>query len=139
ALSAPLSMVVLPSRVPRPTAGAVAQLPAPKERLPTIIGPILGALGAAVRAASDATASNDLEGLGEIMKVSHELVSALGPGHPALDRRVVRALEAGALGAKLTGAGGGGCVLALARPGDGALASTLEADGCTVLPVEIHG
>ena len=34
-------------------------------------------------------------------------------GHPALDRLCAAALEHGALAAKLTGAGGGGCAFAL--------------------------
>jgi len=38
---------------------------------------------------------------------------AIGVSHEALDRLVYAARGSGALGAKLTGAGGGGCMIAL--------------------------
>ncbi|MEZ4454722.1 MAG: mevalonate kinase [Nannocystaceae bacterium] len=138
AVRAPIPLVILPSGVARSTAVEVAKVRARKERLPTLLEPILGALAAAAEAGIAAIESNDLGQLGEIMNVSHELVSALGVGHPALDRLVARALEGGALGAKLTGAGGGGCVVALRGPDD-ALVSALAAEGTPAIPVEIHG
>lgn len=52
--------------------------------------------------------------LGEAMDEAHRILTALGVGHPALDATVVAARAAGALGAKLTGSGQGGCVIALA-------------------------
>ncbi|MHA2092504.1 MAG: mevalonate kinase [Candidatus Kariarchaeaceae archaeon] len=41
-------------------------------------------------------------------------MDALGVNHPALSKLIWTARDAGALGAKLTGAGGGGCMIALA-------------------------
>jgi mevalonate kinase len=52
--------------------------------------------------------------LGALLNRNHHLVSELGVSTPALDAACQRARDAGALGAKLTGGGGGGCVLALA-------------------------
>lgn len=141
-LQAPIPLAVLPSGVPRSTAVEVAKVRARRERLPGIIAPVLSALGAAVEAGIHAIEGNDLGMLAEIMNVSHELVSALGPGHPALDRLVDRALAAGAMGAKLTGAGGGGCVLALLPAGESARSTTLSALSdlrFPAIPVEIHG
>jgi mevalonate kinase len=51
--------------------------------------------------------------LGELLDLNHRLVSELGVSTPALDAACQQARDAGALGAKLTGGGGGGCVLAL--------------------------
>jgi mevalonate kinase len=51
--------------------------------------------------------------LGELLDRNHRLVSELGISTPALDSACQQARDAGALGAKLTGGGGGGCVLAL--------------------------
>ena len=56
--------------------------------------------------------------LGLLMNRNHELLVQIGVSHPGLDRLVEAARKAGALGAKLTGAGGGGCMIALCR-GDG--------------------
>jgi len=51
--------------------------------------------------------------LGELMDFNHGLLSALGVSGRSLDEMVWSAREAGAHGAKLTGAGGGGCIVAL--------------------------
>ncbi|UIO98761.1 mevalonate kinase [Halobaculum sp. CBA1158] len=54
-----------------------------------------------------------LADLGELMEFNHGLLSALGVSARSLDAMVWAAREAGARGAKLTGAGGGGCIVAL--------------------------
>jgi mevalonate kinase len=54
-----------------------------------------------------------LDGLGELMDFNHGLLAALGVSARSLDSMVWAAREAGAHGAKLTGAGGGGCIVAL--------------------------
>ena len=53
--------------------------------------------------------------LGDLMNINHGLLSALGVSSRSLDTMVWAAREAGAEGAKLTGAGGGGCIVALDR------------------------
>ncbi|OLB69742.1 mevalonate kinase [archaeon 13_2_20CM_2_52_21] len=55
----------------------------------------------------------DDEDLGTLMYQNHELLRKIGVSHPQLDHLVEAARRAGALGAKLTGAGGGGCVIVL--------------------------
>ena len=55
---------------------------------------------------------DDVE-LGELMNRNHELLVQIGVSHPMLDKLVRAAREAGAFGAKMTGAGGGGCMIAL--------------------------
>ena len=54
-----------------------------------------------------------LAGLGDLMDFNHGLLSALGVSARSLDAMVWAARDAGAHGAKLTGAGGGGCIVAL--------------------------
>jgi mevalonate kinase len=56
--------------------------------------------------------------LGITMNQCHELLRAIGVSTPGLDRLVDAARQAGAFGAKLTGAGLGGNVVALADPQD---------------------
>ena len=55
------------------------------------------------------------EELGELMNRNQELLQEIGVSHPALERLIKASLQSGALGAKLTGAGGGGCMIALYR------------------------
>ena len=114
-----LPLVLIPSGIPRSTAVQVAKVRARLERNPAIIRPVLGALAAAVDAGIDALARADLDALGEIFNIAHSLLGALDVSTPALDALQAASLTAGARGAKLTGAGGGGCLLTLppADPG----------------------
>lgn len=61
----------------------------------------------------------DLDALGELIRLGWERKRGMASGVSTerIDAWVARALEAGALGAKLTGAGGGGYLLAMAAEG----------------------
>jgi mevalonate kinase len=67
-----------------------------------------------VRSAEAALEQGDLRTLGKLMDLNHTMLSSLTVSTDALDAMCEVARNAGALGAKLTGAGGGGCVIALA-------------------------
>jgi len=73
----------------------------------------VAAIGDLVRNGEAALAAGDRDELGQLMDFNHGLLSALGVSSRSLDAMVWAARDAGALGAKLTGAGGGGCVVAL--------------------------
>jgi mevalonate kinase len=62
----------------------------------------------------EALIEGDMETLGELMNLNHALLYGLGVSDESLERLIQAARKAGALGAKLTGAGGGGCMIALA-------------------------
>jgi len=70
-------------------------------------------IGDLVEEGEDVLADGDLDELGELMDVNHGLLSALGVSSRSLDAMVWAARDAGAKGAKLVGAGGGGCIVAL--------------------------
>ena len=55
----------------------------------------------------------DLKGTGELMNENHRLLQEIGVSSKELDLLVGLAREEGAFGAKLTGGGGGGCMVAL--------------------------
>ncbi len=74
------------------------------------------AIGNLVRAGERAVERGDRRELGRLMNFNHGLLEALGVSSYTLDEMVWAARRAGADGAKLTGAGGGGCIVAL---GDG--------------------
>lgn len=69
--------------------------------------------------------------LGELMTKVHTLLTELDVSNDALNRLVTTALNEGALGAKLTGGGRGGCMIALASNQSDALniAAALEVAG----------
>jgi mevalonate kinase len=73
----------------------------------------VGAIGDIVRSGERALGDGDLAEVGRLMNFNHGLLEALGVSSRSLDTMVWAARDAGALGAKLTGAGGGGCIVAL--------------------------
>ncbi|HEL1760716.1 TPA: mevalonate kinase [Streptococcus suis] len=72
-------------------------------------------LGNLTRQAKEDLATDQAELLGSRMNQAHALLQKLGVSDPSLDKLVSLAQENGALGAKLTGGGRGGCMIALAR------------------------
>jgi mevalonate kinase len=64
-----------------------------------------------------ALANGDLPALGRALNANHEILRDLGVSTALIDHLVAAARDAGALGAKLSGAGGGGVMLALVEPG----------------------
>mgnify|MGYP001369376624 CR=1 FL=1 len=71
--------------------------------------------------------------LGDLMNINHGLLSALGVVSVENEKMVAIARDAGALGAKVTGAGFGGAMIALA-PGCGeAVRDQLAAAGYPAL------
>jgi mevalonate kinase len=98
---------------PRDTAAQVASVARLRDRL-AVAGDVLALLGRLSDDAADALAKGDVDGLGRIFDAAHGLLAALRLSSPELDGLVHAARGAGAIGAKLTGAGGGGAVIALA-------------------------
>ena len=80
------------------------------------IDPVLDRIGRLIEPAIEAL--DDPAALGALLTENHALLGELGVSTPALDDLVSLALEHGAHGAKLSGAGGGGVVLALIEHAD---------------------
>ena len=57
----------------------------------------------------------NIETLGLLMTENQQLLKQIGVSHSKAEALITLSLQAGALGAKITGAGGGGAVIALAR------------------------
>jgi mevalonate kinase len=89
----------------------------------------VGAIGDIVREGESVLGTDDYDSLGELLNFNHGLLAALGVSSRSLDAMVWAAREGGAAGAKLTGAGGGGCIVALDDT-DGALTALRYTPGC---------
>lgn len=110
-----LPFVIGNTRRKRSTRRMVEMVHALRDRNPEVVDSIIDALGNLSRDGLTALLGDDLPRLGDLMNISHGLLSALGVSRPELDLMVHASRRAGALGAKLTGAGGGGCIIALAE------------------------
>jgi mevalonate kinase len=96
------------------TKATVAALKVRRARWPTRYGRAFTQIGALVRDGESAVRRGDLESLGDVMNMNHGLLGALGLSSPPIEDMVYRLRGLGALGAKLTGAGGdGGAVIGL--------------------------
>jgi len=73
---------------------------------------IIEDIGDIVKKATHLLKNEDLEELGELMNKNHRLLSILGVSHPKLET-LIRGAKKYSYGAKLTGAGGGGSMIAL--------------------------
>lgn len=113
-LRQPLLLVVGHSGEASETKEMVALVAQQLEREPARIGELFDAIAVLVRNARLALEAGDLRALGQLMDMNHTLLSALMLSTPRLEQLCAAAREAGALGAKVTGAGGGGCMVALA-------------------------
>jgi len=87
-------------------------------------------IGAIVTRAREALERGHIPALGPLLSQNHQLLQQIGVSSPELDALVGAALAAGALGAKLSGAGWGGVMLTLATRDTGArVAAALEQAG----------
>lgn len=114
AVGSPLHVVVADSGAPGRTRDMVAAVRERRARDPRAFDATIEAIGALVRHAVELLAAGDAVELGRLMDRNHALLQTLGVSTPALDRLVDAARQAGALGSKLSGSGGGGVVVALA-------------------------
>jgi mevalonate kinase len=140
ALGAPLTLVIADSGAPSPTKELVTQVRRARRGQPATYDALLTHVGALVRRARAAMERGDAPRLGALMDENQQLLGALGVSSPLLEGLVEAARRAGARGAKLSGAGRGGNVIALVEPaGAGAVSAALAEAGAarvirTVIP-----
>jgi mevalonate kinase len=97
------------------TGQLVAKVASLKSIYPEVITPILSTIGKASLRGESLLENENYRALGELMDVNQGLLEAIGVGCDELSRLIHSSRAAGALGAKITGAGGGGCMVALAE------------------------
>src|SRR5699024_4797741 len=137
----PLMFTVADSGASGSTSQSVAAVRARRAEDPATIDGVIARLGELAESAAE-----DLAGgggtLGEQMREAHGLLGRLGVSNTRLDALVDAAHAAGSPGAKLTGGGQGGCIIALATSAEhaAALGTALQAAGAprtwtTTVPV----
>lgn len=124
-----LSFLIIHSGKNSSTKEMVKRVAELKTRFPHAINKIFDAIGAiteeAVNTINDlkkgellkrSAGLEDLQSLGSLMSINQGLLESLGVSTPELSRLFYESLKYGALGAKLTGSGGGGCLISLYPP-----------------------
>jgi mevalonate kinase len=109
----PLTLLIANTGIASLTKVAVGDVRKLVDSKPERIQPILEKIGAIVNAARQAMQHGNISQLGELMYANHELLQQLTVSSPELDKLVEVAKADGALGAKLSGGGRGGNMIAL--------------------------
>ncbi len=128
ALRQPLKILIGLTGTPHDTGAQVAAVARLCARAP-VARRLVETLGEVALAAIDAVGVGDIDSLGRLFDIAHGLLAGLRVSSPALDAMVHGARAAGAIGAKLTGAGGGGAVIALAPSHAADVLARWRADG----------
>lgn len=112
-LGRPVHLVIAATGLTASTKKVVDDVRAKREQDPAWFDRILVQYDALARDARTALLKLDLKRVGEFMNRNHRLLQELTVSCPELDRLVEIALRNGALGAKMTGTGRGGNMIAL--------------------------
>ena len=113
----PTHWVIADSGEKTPTRETVAAVKQSHMQDPAYYNQIFDQIGAITQEARYALPVGDLSTLGILMNENQRLLKGLGVSSPKLEHLITAALEGGAVGAKLSGGGRGGNVIALATPG----------------------
>lgn len=127
-LGAPVPLVVAWAPREGGTRDAVARLRARVERQHRFYDRLFDVIAEVAEAGVDALEAGDHETLGLLFDLNHGYLNACGVSSPANEEMVYLARKSGALGAKLTGAGSGGAIIAVA-PESGPVLDALTAAG----------
>lgn len=111
----PFYLVLVDSGTRSSTAGMVAGVAELKRVKPRFVASTLERLGDLAAGVASDLAAGQLDDLGARLNEAHDHLSGLGLSTPSLDRSVDDLRKQGALGAKLTGSGGGGFALGVFR------------------------
>ncbi len=136
-LEQPLPLVIGISGIESLTAKMVAQVRKMWERNQGVYERLFDQIDSLTLQTLEAMNRHDLERLGDLMNVCHGLLNSLQVSSPELEDLVQIARRHGALGAKLTGGGGGGSIIALCPQTSAAVAEAIRAAGYQAMEVEI--
>jgi hydroxymethylglutaryl-CoA reductase len=133
-----ITMVIGMSGVESLTAKMVAGVRQAWERNRVLYERIFDGIDDLSRQGAKAIQTYDLEHLGELMNVCQGLLNSLQVSSWEIEEMIQIARNNGALGAKLTGGGGGGSIIALCPDNAGAVVEALEQAGYRGMEVKIE-
>lgn len=115
-LKDPITLVIANAGEAPSTAAMVAGVRQRWQQQPQHYEQIFQRIGKIVHSARKILEEGDWVELAPLMEENHQLLQSIGVSSPALDTLVKSSLQSGAYGAKLTGGGGGGNIIALVAP-----------------------
>ncbi len=138
ALDGSRSLVLSYSGMNRQTKGQIGRVSKMKDKYPGMFSTLADGVSELSVDASERLRAGDMKGLGTLLTLNHAALMSLGVSNGTLDSMVDLLLSMGSYGAKLTGAGGGGSVLAVAPEAkEKSIVSGLTARGFETFKVEV--
>lgn len=134
-----LPLVIAVAGPPASTRSMVEQVARLFERRPELRDKTLAGITSLVENARLCIEAGDLPGLGKLMDLNQMLLAGLMLSTEGIERACDAARRAGALGAKLTGAGGGGAVVALADLDPEPVLAAFRAEGFPCFAANVVG
>lgn len=136
----PFHLLIGDTGIASPTRETVGAVRAAWQANPAPFEALFGQIGSISRKARQAITQGRIDELGPLMDENQRLLEEMGVSSPELERLIRAALEAGASGAKLSGGGGGGNMIALVNPPDmdGVTLALRAAGAARVLRTEIR-
>jgi len=129
-IAKPFTLVIADTGISSPTSTTVGDVRFAWENNPVHYEQLFDEIGKVVLDARSAIENGHIEALGTLMNKNHSLLIDIGVSSPELDHLVLTARTTGALGAKLSGGGRGGNIIALTDSStSGYLADSLEKAG----------
>jgi hydroxymethylglutaryl-CoA reductase len=138
-LPQPLSLVVGMTRSEGLTATTVARVADARQRNPRLYEKIFDDIDALVLQGVAAIQDSQVAVLGDLMNICQGLLNALQVSTPELERLIGVARDAGAAGAKLTGGGGGGAMIALCDGETDTVQAAIERQGFRTMAFRVGG
>jgi hydroxymethylglutaryl-CoA reductase len=135
--SEPITFVIGLTGVESLTAKMVARVRDGRERNRDVYDTVIKGVDAVTGQALEAIKRHDLQRLGELMNVCQGLLNGLGVSSWELEELIQIAREHGALGAKLTGGGGGGSMIALCPDNAAGVMAAMRDAGYQAMEVRI--
>jgi len=124
------AIVIGDTGVPASTKESVRDVRVQHHKKPERYETLFAAIGSIVKTARQLIESGMPESFGPLMDENHALLRSMKVSSPELDNLVEAARKAGALGAKMSGGGRGGNMIALVPPGkSGAVSRALKEAG----------
>src|SRR3989338_11454181 len=111
-----LPLIVGYSGIKADTVTLINQVSQKAKKYPQIIDNLYSSIGQLIPQAQKALSKEDWQTAGELMNFNQGYLSSLGVSSAKLDSMINAARDAGAYGAKLSGAGVGDCMIAFAPP-----------------------
>lgn len=109
-----MAFIVAYSGVKANTTEMVQMVKAKRDKESEKVNSLLRSIGELVVQAKEQIEKGEWESVGSLMNKNQEYLCELGVSTPQIDAMIQKALQSGAWGAKLSGAGGGDCIIAIA-------------------------